>query len=145
MAGSAADAPANGEPEPEADSVIPVVAAVVQRDGRYLVALRPGHKRHGGHWEFPGGKVASGETEADALGRELAEELGIRVRSVGPSLFRGRDGTSPFSVRFRRVEIAGEPEAREHDAVRWADPASLLRLRLAPVDARFAQEILARD
>lgn len=143
MDGREADALVRRGPDAEPASLVPVVAAVVERDGRYLVALRPGHKRDGGLWEFPGGKVASGESEADALGRELSEELGVQVRSVGPSLFRGRDGTSRFSVRFRRVEIAGEPEAREHDEVRWAAPDALLHLPLAPVDARFVGKILA--
>lgn len=126
----------------EAETLVPVVAAVVERNGRFLVALRPEHKRHGGLWEFPGGKVAPGESEAEALGRELAEELGIRVVSVGPRLFRERDDGSPFSVRFLRVEIKGEPKAREHDEIRWAGPPDLLGLPLAPADAGFVRAVL---
>lgn len=126
-----------------AETLVPVVAAVAERNGRFLVALRPRHKRHGGLWEFPGGKVAPGESEAEALHRELAEELGLGIRSVGPSLFRERDGGSPFSVRFLRVEIEGEPEAREHDEIRWAEPAALLELPLAPADAGFVRAVLA--
>lgn len=129
--------------DPErSDESIPVVAAVVERDGTYLLALRPGHKRHGGLWEFPGGKVASGESDADALERELAEELGVRVASVGAPLFRRRDPGTPFSIRFVRVEIQGDPRAREHDEVRWVPAAKLGDLPLAPVDRIFVLEFL---
>ncbi|MFP3948690.1 MAG: (deoxy)nucleoside triphosphate pyrophosphohydrolase [Longimicrobiales bacterium] len=124
------------------EQTIPVVAAVVERDGAYLLALRPGHKRHGGLWEFPGGKVASGESDADALERELAEELGVKVASVGSPLFGRRDPGTPFSIRFLRVKIHGEPRAREHDEVRWVRAAELPTLPLAPVDRRFVLEVL---
>jgi len=129
--------------EADGDEPIPVVAAVVERDGAYLVALRPRHKRHGGCWEFPGGKVAPGETDADALKRELAEELGVEAGAIGPPLFTGRDGGIPFSVRFRRVEIRGEPEAHEHDEIRWIPAAGLRHLPLAPVDRDFVARVLA--
>ena len=50
------------------------MAAVIERDGKLLVCRRPGHKRHGGLWEFPGGKLEPGETIVDAARRELDEE-----------------------------------------------------------------------
>lgn len=129
-----------GDREP--GSPIPVVAAVIERDGAYLVALRPRHKRHGGLWEFPGGKVAPGETDSDALRRELAEELGVEVDAVGPSLFSSRDRGTRFSIRFRRTAIRGEPEAREHDEIRWILPSELADLPLAPVDRLFVEDRL---
>ena len=58
---------------------IPVVAAVVRRGSRFLVGRRPAHKRHGGLWEFPGGKVEPGENEQTCLKRELSEELDIEI------------------------------------------------------------------
>lgn len=119
-----------------------MVAAVVERDGTYLLALRPRHKRHGGLWEFPGGKVAPGESDADALERELAEELGVEVGAVGAPLFSRRDRGTPFSIRFLRVEIQGEPRAHEHDEVRWVPAAELGELPLAPVDRIFVVEFL---
>ncbi|HSG49130.1 MAG TPA: NUDIX domain-containing protein, partial [Longimicrobiales bacterium] len=54
---------------------IPVIAAVIHRDGRYLVGRRPDDKRHGGLWEFPGGKLDPGESWLEAARRELSEEL----------------------------------------------------------------------
>lgn len=58
---------------------IVVVAAVIERDGRYLLTLRPGGTHLAGHWEFPGGKCEAGETHAEALRRELREELDIHA------------------------------------------------------------------
>jgi mutator protein MutT len=62
---------------------IRVAAAVICKDGRYLLAKRPAHKPQGGLWEFPGGKIESGETAQVALARELVEELGARNVTVG--------------------------------------------------------------
>ena len=59
-----------------------VLAAVVQRDDRYLICQHPAHKRHRGLWEFPGGKLEPGETHDHAAHRELAEELDVDVRTV---------------------------------------------------------------
>ena len=88
---------------------IPVVAAVVLRDGRYLVGRRPAHKRHGGLWEFPGGKVDVGESMLEAARRELAEELSVSTNGIGRTLFSSRDGDAPFVIHFVEVEIDGDP------------------------------------
>lgn len=121
---------------------VPVVAAVVRRDARYLVARRPAGKRHGGLWEFPGGKVTAGETDRDALERELREELDVSLVAVGPPLYEARDPGTAFLIRFRPVRIRGEPRAREHSELRWASVAELRDLPLAPGDARFVREEL---
>ena len=60
-----------------------VVAAVIRRGDTLLVGRRPEAKRHGGMWEFPGGKIDPGETPEDAARRELAEELALSVTAVG--------------------------------------------------------------
>ncbi len=125
--------------EPE---LTPVVAAVVRRDTSYLVALRPDAKRHGGLWEFPGGKVRDGESTKDALQRELGEELGIAVTGTGALLFQARDPGSPYLVRFFETTIEGEPRALEHTEVRWASRPELADLSLAPADARFVDEVV---
>ncbi len=79
-----------------------VLAAVVRRDETYLIARRPRHKRHGGLWEFPGGKLEPLEDHLSAARRELAEELGIEVLNVGKVLFRQLDPGSEFLIEFRR-------------------------------------------
>ncbi|MDX2194201.1 MAG: (deoxy)nucleoside triphosphate pyrophosphohydrolase [Gemmatimonadales bacterium] len=123
---------------PPGPPTIPVLAAVLRRDGRYLVGLRPAHKRHGGLWEFPGGKCEPGESLGAAARRELAEELGLRVTAVGAELLRVHDAGSPFEIVFTVVDAEGEPVAHEHAALRWATVAELGALPLAPSDARFA-------
>ena len=119
-----------------------VLAAVVRRDGRYLVARRPAHKRHGGLWEFPGGKLHEGEGDAEAAVRELREELALEVASVGRLLFEVADPGSPFVIAFVEVEAAGEPRPLEHEALLWATPDELASLPLAPSDGRFVEDVL---
>ena len=65
--------------------IVEVAVAVLQKpDGSFLLAQRPTGKEYAGYWEFPGGKVESGETPRDALVRELHEELGIEVTTAYP-------------------------------------------------------------
>jgi mutator protein MutT len=115
-----------------------VLAAVIERDGRYLICRRPSNKRHGGLWEFPGGKLELGETLYDAALRELWEELGVRARTVGDVVFRALEADSPFVIEFGPVEISGHPACLEHSALAWVPAAELDGYALAPCDARFA-------
>lgn len=118
-------------------SLIRVVAAVIRADDRYLICQRPAHKRHGGLWEFPGGKCESGETDAQAITRELTEELGVEVSAVGDALFDASDSDSPFVIVFLPVDIRGEPRCIEHAALAWATRHEMAAYELAPSDARF--------
>lgn len=115
-----------------------VVAAVIERDGRFLVCQRPAHKRHGNLWEFPGGKLEDGESIQEAAQRELAEELGVVVNSCGEQLFVIADPDSPFVIEFHPIEIQGEPVCLEHAALAWVKVSAMLALDLAPSDQRFA-------
>jgi 8-oxo-dGTP diphosphatase len=128
--------------DPGSPGAVPVVAAVVRRGARVLVALRPAEKRHGGMWEYPGGKVGAGESHAEALARELREELGVELVSVGSLRASYRDPGSPFEIHFWDAEVAGIPEAREHAELRWVTRAEGLVLPLAPSDRRFTEEVL---
>lgn len=119
-----------------------VLAAVIRREGRYLVCLRPAHKRHGGLWEFPGGKIHAGETLLDAARRELAEELSLQVLRVAAVLFARRDPGSAFVIEFAEVTATGEPLALEHDELRWLTRDEILGLELAPADRAFAEAAL---
>jgi len=120
---------------------ITVAAAVIQQDGRYLLCRRPAHKRHGGLWEFPGGKLHDGESVTDAIRRELREELHVRPTSVGPVRASIPDQGSAFVITFVDVEILGEPRSTEHDAVEWVASADLERYPLAPSDQAFARTL----
>lgn len=125
------------------DPSIRVVAAVVSRGDRLLVCQRPPHKRHGGLWEFPGGKREPGESDADAARRELREELGVEVLEVADEDFAIADPGSPFLIAFVPVAIAGEPTCHEHTALAWGTPSELAILPLAPSDRRYVEHLLA--
>jgi 8-oxo-dGTP pyrophosphatase MutT (NUDIX family) len=120
---------------------IPVVAAVIERHGRYLLGRRPDGKRHGGLWEFPGGKLVPGESWEEGAARELDEELGLRLVRLGATLFEARDPGSPYVIRFIAADVRGRPEAREHGAIGWFDPEELRSLALAPSDAAFVRSL----
>jgi mutator protein MutT len=136
--------PAPDQASPQGAVPIRVLAAVILREGCYLVGLRPSHKRHGGYWEFPGGKVESGESLLDAARRELREELGVEAISAGYPIFTRQDSDSPFIIEFTEVEIAGVPQALEHDEIRWASASALQKLQLAPSDRSFSETLPAR-
>lgn len=104
-----------------------VVAAVIRRDGRILIAQRPRDKHMGGLWEFPGGKVEAGEPVERALVRELEEELGITATAFAP-LIRIHHDYPDKSVCLDVWEVtafSGEPHGREGQPVRWVTPAGL--------------------
>jgi mutator protein MutT len=122
----------------ESPTPVHVVAAVVRRYGRLLVCQRPAYKRHGGLWEFPGGKLEEGEDILSAARRELAEELDVVVRTVEEQEFSIADPGSHFVIEFHPVEIDGEPKCLEHSALAWVTSAELLTLPLAPSDRQFA-------
>ncbi len=115
-----------------------VVAAVIERGGRLLLCRRPAGKRHAGLWEFPGGKLLSGESIPEAARRELAEELAVEVLAVGERLLELPHTGSPFDVEYYPVEISRAPVPLEHEALIWVDPGDLAGLDLAPSDRAFA-------
>jgi 8-oxo-dGTP diphosphatase len=111
---------------------------VIRRGERYLVCQRPAHKRHGGLWEFPGGKLEPGETMLVAARRELSEELSVGVQSIQGVEFAINDPGSPFVIEFCRVQIDGDPVCLEHQSIAWVTLGELLELALAPSDRKFA-------
>ncbi len=125
--------------------MIPVVAAVIEMQGKYLVCQRPGNKHHGGLWEFPGGKVCSGESDMDAMRRELSEELNVITVEVGETLFEAPDPGTDFLIMFKPVKIIGEPQPLEHAALSWATPLELVGYRLAPSDEVFVHRYLIKN
>jgi mutator protein MutT len=125
------------------EPTIRVIAAVVRKDAQYLVCRRPRHKRHGGLWEFPGGKIETGESSLGAARRELREELGVNVRAVASPMFSVVDPGSPFVIEFTPTEIVGTPTCLEHEEIQWSPLEDLLALTLAPSDRRFAEFLMS--
>lgn len=121
------------------------MAAVVERDGKLLICQRPSHKRHGGLWEFPGGKVEPAETDFDAVQRELREELDVEVVSIEAPSFQSDDEGSRFSIVFVPAVIRGEPRALEHEQITWADIERLDEMSLAPSDRRYVAYRMSRS
>ncbi len=100
-----------------------VVAAAIERDGRYLAARRTKPDWAAGRWEFPGGKVEAGESEVYALVREIREELGVEI-SVGARV----PGEWPLHDElvlhlYVATLMYGEPQPLDHhDELRWLAP-----------------------
>lgn len=135
---------------------IPVVAlALCDNQGRWLMHLRGEEKHHGGLWEFPGGKVEPGENPANALVREVDEELGITLdaASIMPALF----AEEPIEVGKTQIVIllytfAGwggqepaQPMAMEGGAVGWFTPAEIEMLDKPPLDILLARQLFGQD
>jgi len=102
--------------------VTTVVAAVIERLGRILIAQRKDSGPHALKWEFPGGKVEPGETPEAALARELEEELGIRAQIDGEIMrYEYRyPGRAPILLIFYRVtNFAGEPRNLDFEQILW--------------------------
>lgn len=112
-----------------------VVAAVIVRDGRYLVTRRQQGTHLAGYWEFPGGKVDAGETEAVALAREIDEELAVGC-AVGELILRTTHDYPERSVTlaFYRCALTGEPAAALGQEMRWVEPRELADLAFPPAD-----------
>jgi len=102
--------------------VVEVAAAVIQRaDGAFLLARRPAGKVYAGYWEFPGGKVETGEAAEHALARELHEEIGIDACTAYPWITRVY-AYPHATVRlnfFRVTAWKGDPHPREEQAIAW--------------------------
>ena len=98
-----------------------VVAAVIEREGRFLAARRIGPAALAGRWEFPGGKVEPDEDDAAALRRECLEELGVRIEvgeAIGPEYTAA--GGALLVRTYLATLLAGEPAPIEgHDELRW--------------------------
>ena len=119
-----------------------VVAAVIEREGRILIARRAAAVHMGGLWEFPGGKQKPDEGARRALEREIREELGVGV-AVGP-LLETVDWTYPekrVRLSFFRCAIDGEPRALEGQEIAWVAPPDLPRYDFPPADAALVARL----
>lgn len=122
---------------------ISVVGAVIYQDKKILCAQRPTNKSLGGLWEFPGGKIEPGETEKEALEREIQEELKCEI------LVKEKITTTTYEYDFAIIQlttfkcelISGIPILVEHQAIDWLKVEDLMNLTWAPADIPTIKKI----
>ena len=127
---------------PGRDPVV-VVAAVIERNGRFLVTQRLEGTHLPGLWEFPGGKCEPGESHEACLQRELDEELGV-TGQIGAEIVVTDHAYPERLVRlhFRRCAIDAEPRARLGQAMRWVTRDELRELPLPEADRALVEILL---
>ncbi|GAA6209758.1 (deoxy)nucleoside triphosphate pyrophosphohydrolase [Cognatishimia sp. WU-CL00825] len=119
-------------------TVLVAAVALIDRDGRVLLAQRPEGKSLAGLWEFPGGKIESGETPEVALIRELQEELGIDTweSCLAPLTFASHsyDDFHLLMPLFACRKWQGAPMSNEGQALKWVYPKDLRNYPMPPAD-----------
>jgi len=123
---------------------IPVVAALMRRQGKVLVGQRPEGASLAGTWEFPGGKIEIGESPEQALQRELEEELGVQAE-IGPLKFAATHAYGKTGILFLFYEVKywkGQIKMQQHPDLRWVTPKELSQLELPEANSAFLDQIL---
>lgn len=129
-----------------------VAVALLRPDNSVLMQQRPRAKEHGGLWEFPGGKIESGESVEAALVREIAEELAVQLdpANLEPLAFAstgasGREidsGPEVVLLLYTCRVWQGEPQNLEAEALGWFAPNELLSLPMPPLDVPLAKSLI---
>lgn len=118
-----------------------VAAAIFNKTGQVLIARRARGQSGEGEWEFPGGKVEKGESDVEALVREIHEELNLSIK-IGESL-----GSNQLHLSNKIIELvvyisefdSGEVQLVDHDAYEWVELNQLLNFQLARADVPFVK------
>jgi 8-oxo-dGTP diphosphatase len=115
----------------------------MKKGGQILVGQRPENHSLAGQWEFPGGKIESGETPEQALARELSEELGIEAE-VGPLKLACTHSYGDVNILILFYEILywkGEPKAKHHLMLEWIHPEELSHRNIPDANRRILDRI----
>jgi 8-oxo-dGTP diphosphatase len=124
--------------------IVEVVAAVIERAGLILIGQRKPRGRHGLKWEFPGGKVETGEESREALVRELREELGIEAR-IGAEIerydFSYTAGHVTRLIFFHVTEFTGEPANLDFAQIAWVERRRLPEYDFLEGDVEFVRRL----
>ncbi len=124
--------------------MIIVVAALIEKEGKYLIAKRStGDENLFGKWEFPGGKLKENELEFNAIEREIFEEFELKIKAIH-FLLNNIYEYPAKTVDLRLYEckyINGKFNLHDHSEYKWVDPQELLDYDLAPADIPLAKYI----
>ncbi len=125
------------------DQPIIVTAAVIERDGTFLLTTRPEGTHLAGYWEFPGGKCEPDETPERCLERELREELDVQgdvLREMYRTQYRYPERF--LELRFFSCAISGTPRPMQGQQVRWVPREELASLKFPPADEEFVRRLM---
>lgn len=138
--------------EPGKQPTVHVVGAVLIKGGRIFLVQRPFNKTYPFRWEIPGGKVEAGETEMQALSREVSEEIGVRIKSLARVLLDGpvecpaSNGRPDFTVHYTMWLVdrwEGSPALKEgQPGMGWFTANDYLALPLLPANVAATAQIL---
>ena len=127
--------------------MLEVAAALIVRDGKFLLCQRPETKARGLLWELPGGKLEPGETGAQAAARECREELGVRLQ-MGPLRVQLQYTYPDVTIHLAVYEASlsgGTPQALEHRALRWVTVHEALAQPLCPADRLVLEQLVTKE
>ncbi len=127
--------------------MVEVVAALIRREGKFLICQRPENKARALLWEFVGGKVEQGETKEQALIRECREELGITVAvgAVFAEVVHEYPDITVHLTLFNATIEEGTPIRKEHKDIRWIVPSEIPDYEFCPADIGILQKIRAAE
>ena len=125
--------------------MLTVVAALIESDGKLLVCQRRRDDSFALMWEFPGGKTQPGESLADALTRELQEELGVKAR-IGKEIYRTRHQYAELSEPIELIFFASNLDAASvhnlvFEQIAWRDPTSLPEMNFLSADRELIERL----
>lgn len=123
--------------------MVEVVAALIWKNGKFMICRRPAHKSRGLLWEFVGGKVEPGETKEQALVRECREELAVTVavQDEFMSLVHEYPDITIHLTVFNAYIAEGVPQLLEHNDVRWIPPKEIKNYDFCPADNKILEKI----
>ncbi|WP_294132043.1 (deoxy)nucleoside triphosphate pyrophosphohydrolase [uncultured Clostridium sp.] len=117
--------------------IIKVVAAILQKEDKILIARKKEGKPLAGYFEFPGGKIEKGETPEESLARELMEEMNIKIdvkEYVGESIYDYGNGKVISLLGYISEIIDGEIKLSDHDRYEWVTLEEINNYKIAPAD-----------
>ena len=124
--------------------MIKVVAAILKKEDKILIAKKREGKPLAGMWEFPGGKIEEGETPEESLIRELREEMDIKIKVkeyVGQSIYDYGDGKVISLKGFTAEIVEGNIKLTDHDEYKWVTLEEIYNYKVAPADIPLISKI----